>query len=1108
MDTSPPPHPLAAGRAGHRRGPAVPDGAARPRIYYLSPLLAGPLEAWAPHLARVAALGFDHVLVAPPFAAGARGDLRLTGDPARIDPRIAAGLDTEAGIRRMAGLCAAEGLRLLIDVVADRIDAASPLAASRPDLFTRPVPADVIDPRRDLGGAGAAYARLESPEVTAWWAARLGTLAAAGAAGFRICGLHRAPREAIATLLPACRAAAPDARLLVWGAGLDDAQRSALEGADGVFGSLPWWDFRAAWFWDEMRALAASAGAVLAATGAPWLTAAPPAEATARRAVRFAVAAAQGWMLPMGHEFGAGSPLDPAIDTPRDWDRLSTDPRYDLSATIAAANAALADAPPGATPLPSAPPGADAIVLLDLDAADPRRARGGRIVVANAGDGSVVRLGAGRLLTAGGAVFDALHPVLPAEGGVEGGVVRAGDTLTLGPAEVRWFQATAAEAPARPAHADLAAGARTAAAAPRIGIEAITPCVDAGRFPARRVVGETVTVEADIIYDGHDQFAAVLLWQTPDDPAWREARMRPLGNDRWQAAFPLAALGRHAYTIETWRDGYATWADEVGKKAAAGVDTHVELIEGRHLVETHAAHAADEDRAALEALRTRLDGMDDDAQRALLLDPATAALMARADPRPHRVRHAPALSIVAERPGAAFASWYEIFPRSMSDDPARHGTFDDVIRHLPRVRDMGFDVLYFPPIHPIGRTNRKGRNNSLRAAPDDVGSPYAIGGAEGGHDALHPALGTLDDFRRLVDAAAGHGLELAIDFAIQCAPDHPWLAAHPGWFAWRPDGSIKYAENPPKKYEDIVNVDFYADAAKPALWVALCEVVLFWCEQGVRLFRVDNPHTKPLPFWEWMIGAVQARFPDAVFLAEAFTRPKVMYRLAKSGFGQSYTYFTWRNTKRELTEYLTELTTTAPRDFFRPHFFVNTPDINPPFLQTGGRPAHLIRAALAATLSGLWGVYCGFELCEATPLPGREEYLDSEKYQIRAWDWHRPGNIIAEIARLNALRRENPALQTHLNVRFGHADNEAILWYEKATPDRSNVILAAVSLDPHAAQSATVEVPLWGWGLPDDGTIVAENLLDGGSTVWQGKWQTLRLTPERPYALWRARPAV
>ncbi|WP_048861239.1 alpha-1,4-glucan--maltose-1-phosphate maltosyltransferase, partial [Acidisphaera rubrifaciens] len=655
---------------------------------------------------------------------------------------------------------------------------------------------------------------------------------------------------------------------------------------------------------------------------------------------------------------------------------------------------------------------------------------------------------------------------------------------------------------------DLAAGARAAAAAPRIGIEAITPSVDAGRFPARRVVGETVTIETDIIFDGHDQYAAALLWQAPGDTTWHEVRMRPLGNDRWQADLPLAALGRHAYTIEAWRDGFATWADEVAKKSAAGVDTHVELIEGRHLVETHAAHAAGADRAALEALRARLVDMDDDAQRALLLDPATAALMARADPRPHRVRHQPALCIVAERPGAAFASWYEIFPRSMSDDPARHGTFDDVIRHLPRVRDMGFDVLYFPPIHPIGRTNRKGRNNSLRAGPDDVGSPYAIGGAEGGHDALHPALGTLDDFRRLVDAAAGHGLELAIDFAIQCSPDHPWLAAHRDWFAWRPDGSIKYAENPPKKYEDIVNVDFYADGAKPALWVALCEVVLFWCEQGVRLFRVDNPHTKPLPFWEWMIGAVQARFPDAVFLAEAFTRPKVMYRLAKSGFGQSYTYFTWRNTKRELTEYLTELTTTAPRDFFRPHFFVNTPDINPPFLQTGGRPAHLIRAALAATLSGLWGVYCGFELCEATPLPGREEYLDSEKYQIRAWDWHRPGNIVADIARLNTLRRENPALQTHLNVRFGRADNEAILWYEKATPDRSNFILVAVSLDPYAAQSATAEVPLWNWGLPDDGAVLAENLLDGGTTVWQGKQQTLRLTPERPYALWRARPAV
>jgi starch synthase (maltosyl-transferring) len=461
----------------------------------------------------------------------------------------------------------------------------------------------------------------------------------------------------------------------------------------------------------------------------------------------------------------------------------------------------------------------------------------------------------------------------------------------------------------------------------------------------------------------------------------------------------------------------------------------------------------------------------------------------------------------ADRIAARFASWYEIFPRSMSDDGQHHGTFRDVIRHLPRIRDMGFDVLYFPPIHPIGRVNRKGRNNAVKAAEGDPGSPYAIGSSEGGHDAIHPELGTLEDFLALREAAASHGLELALDFAIQCAPDHPWLARHREWFDWRPDGSLKYAENPPKKYEDIVNVAFYAPGAVPDLWVALCEVVLFWAEHGVRIFRVDNPHTKPLPFWEWLIAEVRADYPDAMFLAEAFTRPKVMHRLGKIGFTQSYTYFTWRNSKRELQEYLSELTTTPVCEFFRPNFFVNTPDINPPFLQTSGRAGFLIRAALAATLSGLWGVYSGFELCEADALPGREEYRDSEKYQIRAWDWQRPGNIVAEITALNRLRRRNPALHTPLGLSFLPAANDQVMFFEKATEDRGNVVLVAVSLDPFNPQSAAVELPLWKWRLPDSASVVAEDLMTGVATVWRGKWQTISLSPPVPFNVWRVQPA-
>ena len=442
----------------------------------------------------------------------------------------------------------------------------------------------------------------------------------------------------------------------------------------------------------------------------------------------------------------------------------------------------------------------------------------------------------------------------------------------------------------------------------------------------------------------------------------------------------------------------------------------------------------------------------------------------------------------------------------MSGDGVRHGTFLDVIPQLPRIRDMGFDVLYFPPVHPIGQTNRKGRNNTLTPSATDPGSPYAIGSVDGGHDALHPELGSFTDFEALRQAAAEHGLEIAIDFAIQCSPDHPWLRDHKNWFDWRLDGSLRYAENPPKKYEDIVNVDFYTRDAIPSLWVALSDVVFFWLERGVRIFRVDNPHTKPFPFWEWLIFEVRCAYPDAVFLAEAFTRPKIMDRLGKIGFHQSYTYFTWRNTKRELQEYLTQLTAEGPRDTFRPNFFVNTPDINPPFLQTGGRAAHLIRAALAATLSGSWGVYCGFELCEATPVPNREEYLDSEKYQLRAWNWHQPGNIIAEIARLNAIRRRHPCLWSHLGVMFLPTDNETVLFFEKATADRGDVLLIAVCLDPFRDQSAAIELPLWRWGLSDHATLECRDLLHDTTFTLTGKWQRVALSTASPYTVWHARP--
>jgi starch synthase (maltosyl-transferring) len=641
--------------------------------------------------------------------------------------------------------------------------------------------------------------------------------------------------------------------------------------------------------------------------------------------------------------------------------------------------------------------------------------------------------------------------------------------------------------------------------APRIAIESITPQVDTGEFPVRRVVGENVVVEADLIADGHDKIAAELIWRCFDEETWQRAPMTLMSNDRWRGTFPLKRLGRHVYAIISWKDIYATFVDEITKKNNAGIPTTLEVAEGMLLLQEASIKGVKSERTALDAILMALRDADDEHRLDILISPTVIDLMRAADIRKFAARSHD-VSVDAERIAARFASWYEIFPRSQSGDGARHGTFRDVIEQLPRIAAMRFDVLYFPPIHPIGRINRKGRNNSLSPSENDPGSPYAIGSDSGGHDAIHPELGGIEDFRALVREASRLGLEIALDFAIQCAPDHPWLVEHKDWFDWRPDGSIKYAENPPKKYQDIVNVDFYAEGAKPSLWLALRDVVQFWINQGVRIFRVDNPHTKPFPFWEWLIDDIRRRHPDTIFLAEAFTRPKVMYRLAKIGFSQSYTYFTWRNTKAEFTSYITELNETAPRDFFRPHFFVNTPDINPIFLHDSGRPGFLIRAALAATLSGLWGVYNGFELCEATPLaPGKEEYLDSEKYQLRAWDYDRPGNIIEEITKLNSIRRGNAALQNHLGVQFHTAFDDDVLFFSK-TADDGNVVLAAICLDPFNTHQFKVEIPLHLFNLLDTAALTTTDLMRDFDFTWRGKIQDVTLHPQAPFCIWRIRP--
>jgi starch synthase (maltosyl-transferring) len=639
-----------------------------------------------------------------------------------------------------------------------------------------------------------------------------------------------------------------------------------------------------------------------------------------------------------------------------------------------------------------------------------------------------------------------------------------------------------------------------------IVIQNVQPQIDDGRWAVKREVGDDLEVTAEVFRDGHVKLAAVILWRRADETTWREMPMTLInpGLDRWSGSIRLTANTTYVYSIEAWSDVYETWADELEKKIAGGREVNLELTEGRALVAAAVERARGDDAEILTALLASFDKAEDDVRRQrLMLAEHVRAAMARWPDRETAIRYDRELEVFVDRVEARFAAWYEMFHRSQGKVPGKSATFADCEERLPEIKAMGFDVVYFVPIHPIGRVHRKGPNNTLGAGPKDPGSPYAIGSTEGGHKAINPELGTLADFRRFVRACHAQGMEVALDFAIQCAPDHPWIREHPDWFVFRPDGTIKYAENPPKKYQDIVNVNFYG-GHQEELWNELLSVFLFWIEQGVKIFRVDNPHTKPVPFWEWVIGEVRARDPEVIFLAEAFTRPPMLQMLAKVGFSQSYTYFTWRNFKGELTDYLTELTRTSVKEYLRPNFFTNTPDINPPYLQTGGRPAHMIRLALAATLSSVYGIYNGFELCEATPIPGKEEYLDSEKYDYKVWDWDRPGNIKDFITKINAIRRDNPALHELDNLRFYPADDDNILFYGKMTPDRSNMVFICVNLDPFDPHVAELDFPLDAMGLRQGDTFQVEELLTGRKHLWRSAKQGVKLEPDvNPVEIYR-----
>lgn len=1092
-------------------------------------------------LTRATALGFDHVL--------------LSGLSVLTTPT--------ASVIELVRQCRSAGLQCLLDLALDRYPdpgfGAAHAASARIDI-------PALDPGWVLSGQphdwgahtedsdahhpGARLHWQRAPVAAAlvsWWAERLRGLASAGVAGYCCLAPARVPGHRWAELTAAVRrdAGGQPVRFIAWTPGVAaQALPDLLQGGfDAAVCSLPWWDYRSPWLVEEMARLR-DFGQIVAA---PSLQPGGHDALAARRALWAAAALGDSLLVPARFEI-AGEMVEQQA------------PPYDLTHELMHANAwqaARGDRPARAIRQPSGPD-ADVTVLLRIDDVsagtdgveyDTAGSTLGRPmpIALNPSVVEPASLSLHRILSA---LPDGTGQLEAADGGPGGGIapgmrLDAMDALALAPAGILILSPVATEGESRQGRvfgaavrAELRRSVEQALGAPRVAIEHVEPSCDGGRFAVRRTAGERIEVSADIWMDGHDKLAAVLLWRGPGDKAWQESPLLPTVNDRWVGQFPLTGLGRHWFTVEAWRDTFGSWCDEVTKKLQAGVDVTLETEEGARLVAAvqpgeSTRHGHEDDAAALPAIQAALKAATgNDARRLeLLLAPATRAAMQATDPRLFASRHPVDMPVEADRLAGRFASWYELFPRSESADPRRHGTFDDVIRRLPAIRAMGFDVLYFPPIHPIGTAHRKGRNNSLKAAPDDPGSPYAIGSPDGGHDAIHPELGTIDDFRRLRDAAATHGLELALDFAIQCSPDHPWLRDHPEWFAHRPDGSLRYAENPPKKYEDIVNVDFYANQHGSALWKALRDVVRFWVEEGVRIFRVDNPHTKPLPFWEWLIADIRDTHPDTLFLAEAFTRPKMMARLAKLGFSQSYTYFTWRNNKRELTEYMTELTQSPLRDFFRPHFFVNTPDINPYFLHNSGRAGFLIRAALATMLSGLWGMYNGFEVCEGAPLikdgVPREEYLDSEKYQFRQRDWSQPGNIVAEISRLNMIRQAHPALQDHLGLRFYHADDDSVLYFARflrgeGSPGTgmpgtsglspglgSDVLLIAISLDPHAVRESGIELPLWEWGLPDHGALAVEDLMQGHRFTWEGKHQRVRLDPQAlPFAIWHVKPII
>ncbi len=1096
-----------------------------PRIYNLFPLLAGTIAEWRAHLPRIAAMGFTVVHVNPFHAPGFSGSLYAVKDFYRLNP-LFRGEGGASDDKLIAGFCASckeHGLVPMMDLVVNHTARDNPLVERHPHWFARdadgalraPRANDPADPAKitiwgDL--AEIAFGGPGEDEAVDYFCGVVRHYAALGFAGFRCDAAYKVPARAWRRIVAAARSVAPEALFCAETLGAPFEDVKALDGAgfDYLFNSVKWWDFESPWLlaqYDAFRRIAPSIAFPeshdtkrlaedLAAEGIVET------DAVMRRyaqAYAFAACFSAGVMMPMGFEFGWRQRLDVKETRPNPREPE----RFDLSPFIRSVNA-MKRATPALNEDGPQRFLSEAGTLLAAFARSTEDGAEHAFFLVNRDAARAAFFVTDRLLVASSPDFE-LSDVTPAAD--ERAPAPIGLDLEVPPLGVRVLRGRDAKpartAPAAPAHPPSLPHEWRATA--RIALEDVYPELDCGRYPIKRGAGDTLEVWADIFRDGHDAIAAALLYRRAEEAHWREVPMRLFDNDRWVGRAPLAETGRYRYTIEAWSDRFASWRADTMKKRAAGDDIALDLEDGSAMIRAALARAGVEDALLLERLLAEFARGDTDERARILFSRLLLGAMARAPDRSDATRYGRELEVIVDRPLARCAAWYEMFPRSQGKVPGQSATFDDCIARLPEIAAMGFDVVYLPPIHPIGRVNRKGRDNSLKAAPGDPGSPYAIGAAEGGHDAVHPELGGIEGFRRFLAAARALGLEVALDFAVQAAPDHPWVESHPEWFLFRPDGTIKYAENPPKKYQDIVNLEFYGPA-RTALWQALRDVIFHWIGEGVKIFRVDNPHTKPLPFWEWLIREVQDRHPDTIFLAEAFTRPKMLRALAKAGFTQSYTYFTWRTHKAELTDYLVELAHGPAKDYLRPNFFANTPDILPHFLQNGGRPAFIIRLVLAATLSPAYGIYNSFELCEAAAVPGTEEYLHSEKYELKVWDWDRPGHIKDWIAALNRIRRDNPALHRLETLRFHHASDDHVLFYSKMMPDRGNIVLIAVNLDPFAAREAELALPLGDMGFTADETFTLAEPLTGFEQSRQGGTLRVRLDPlANPVAIYLVR---